>query len=267
MTFRGQERLWFLGLFLLAVGWLHDSAYAQAAQSQADADRLRIPCSQILKMSSTQWIVYWGEKTKSDGEPSVIARASTAYGKCYDTRTDGLAASLARSGKGPSKAARADFAQFEAALRDFITKALADTGQSGDLQKNAYAALYEKQFRLEFYQAYEPKIEPPSNRRQSASDARSSAPEKNTLSEPSGTSSSSAASSAGTDADEMTKAKNRFGELLGALPDDKLHQLHAAFGEVIGLHTLSDRMRMALYRYAIFLLEPGPEQNSYPPPF
>jgi hypothetical protein len=67
--------------------------------------------------------------------------------------------------------------------------------------------------------------------------------------------------------DEVTKAKNRFGELLGALPDEKLHELHAAFGRVLGLHEVDAATRLAVYRYAVFLLEPSSKEGSYPPPF
>ena len=75
----------------------------------------------------------------------------------------------------------------------------------------------------------------------------------------------------------MTKAKNRFGELLDALPEDKLHALHAAFGNIVGLHPINSATQLALYRYAIFVLEPLPAPNSLdsrspakpfaPPPF
>lgn len=227
-------------------------------------------CAQILKMSSTEWIAYFGEKAHSSaaGVPDAILRANAIYGKCYDARSDALVASLARKGKGPSKAARADFAEFETALKAFTEKALADTGQSGDSQKRSYAALYEKEFRHEFYQQYEPKIvKPVSVTKQAEQSAKSSVVAKSPATGVPAASNSSAASSAADDADEMTKAKNQFGELLGALPDDKLHELHAAFGEVVGLHALDNAMRLAVYRYAIFLLEPSTAKASYPPPF
>ena len=86
-------------------------------------------------------------------------RAIAAYGECYDLRTDTLATSLARTGKGPTKAARAEFAAFEADLRDFESKALSDTQKSaGNSQRTSYADLYEKQFRYEFYEEYESKL-------------------------------------------------------------------------------------------------------------
>jgi len=65
----------------------------------------------------------------------------------------------------------------------------------------------------------------------------------------------------------MSKAKNRFGELIGVLPDEKLHELHAAFGAILGLHEVDDATTLAVYRYAIFLLEPSSGQGTYPPAF
>jgi hypothetical protein len=77
--------------------------------------------------------------------------------------------------------------------------------------------------------------------------------------------------------DDMNKAKNRFGELLGLLPDDKRHDLHSAFGEILGLHSASNTTQLAVYRYAIFIFEPPPGFSSRvskapaepfaPPPF
>jgi hypothetical protein len=224
-------------------------------------------CTQVLKMSSTEWIGYFDEKMKSAAnDSSNVERASTVYGKCYEARTNSLAASLARRGKGPSKAAQADFAEFEAALNNFATKALADAQPAADSRKQALAMLYERQFRYEFYQQYEAKIaKPPTRAKSNAADAKTSVPQKTAVAHSS--SPNSAASSAATDTDEMTKAKNRFGELLGGLPDDKLHELHRAFGEAIGLHALDEAMRLAVYHYAIFLLEPTTAEASYMVPF
>jgi len=235
-------------------------------RQKTDPDRLGMTCAQISKMTSTEWIAYFGERTRVDASnaSSSIPRSAAAYGKCYDARTDALAASLTRSGKGPSKAARADFSDLEMALKNFETKALADAQPPADPQKRAYAALYEKQFRCQFYESYERKIAKPDAAEskpapslQLPTTAKDTAPATSNQSSPADS----------TDTDEMTKAKNRFGELLGALPDDKLHELHAAFGEVLGLHELDNEMRLAVYRYAIFLLEPSSPESSYSPPF
>jgi hypothetical protein len=251
------RKISFILLLLLVSRWPRAALCAQRAQA-ADADRLGLGCAQILEMSSTEWIAYFGAKTKLDVSTSV-RRASATYGKCYQRRTDSLAAKLERSGQSPSRAARADFAEFEAALRDFTAKALAGGG-SVDPRKQALAALYERQFGYEFYRQYEPKIVKPGEAQKPAAASGGESAQGQTKSPAASTPHSAS------DTDEMTKAKNRFGELLAALPDDKLHELHAAFGEVIGLHALSGAMRLAVYRYAIFLLEPS-DQASYPPPF
>ena len=65
----------------------------------------------------------------------------------------------------------------------------------------------------------------------------------------------------------MTMAKNRFGKILESLPDEKMHELHRAFGEVIGAHPVSEQTRLAVYRYAISILEPPSATPFAPPPF
>ena len=65
----------------------------------------------------------------------------------------------------------------------------------------------------------------------------------------------------------MTAAKNRFGELLDALPDDKMHALHSAFGDIVSRGEMSEETGLAVYRYAIFLLEPENAEPFSPPPF
>ena len=69
------------------------------------------------------------------------------------------------------------------------------------------------------------------------------------------------------DADPVTLAKNRFGKLLEVLPEDKMHELHRAFGDVIGPHPISEATRLAIYRYAIFLLESPSATPPSEPPF
>jgi hypothetical protein len=251
------ERRSLLILFLLAAAW---PVSAQTrAQQKPDAARLNMTCADILKMSSTEWIAYFAKTTKVDS-PTITKRAATAYGTCYQMRTDELARALARSGKGPSQAARADFTAFEAALKNFTAKALVDTEPPASPGKQALAGLYEDQFRYEFYQGYEAKSMKGPNPTKAAG-SPSTLAEKNRAAAP------ASPPPAPNDTDQMTRAKNRFGELLGALPDDKLHELHGAFGEVVGLHALDEAMRLAVYRYAIFLLEPGGGDSFYPPPF
>ncbi len=111
---------------LLLLATISPIAAAQAPspsrpQQKLDPDRLGMTCAQILKMTSAEWIAAFNDKAHvaTPDASATLARATAVYGKCYDARTDSLAATLARSGKGPSKTARADFAGFETSLKDF----------------------------------------------------------------------------------------------------------------------------------------------------
>jgi hypothetical protein len=213
------------------------SCIASAGQTKkqpASPDHLGLTCAQIPQMSSTDWIKKF-TAAKDPSEPTTIQAIST-YGKCYDARTTRLAATLGKSGNGPLMGARGNFGDFEHALNDFTAKTLAATDPPADAQKKAYAALYAKQFRYEFYRQYEQKNfnQPPLT------------PEE---------------------CDAFTKSKNHFGELLGLLPEDKMHELHRAFGEIFAAGGVPDATKLAVYRYAIFLLESPSEPPYSPPPF
>lgn len=261
-----------VSLFLLAV--VPGLCFAQTPSpsrpiEKPDPDRLGISCAEILKMASAEWTADYARDTTHHVAPdpsSRVVRATTVYGKCYDARTDSLAATLARSGKGPTKAARGDFAQFEAALKDFAAKALADQAPPADENKTAYAALYEKQFRYKFYQEYESKsVRSP---RTAPAAAKPPGPAGTlTTNGPGAATATPAQERARSDADPVTIAKNRFGKLLEVLPDDTMHELHRSFGEVIGTHQISEQIRLAVYRYAIFILEPTSPTPSVQPPF
>ncbi len=213
------------------------ASFASQAQKQSPtADHLGLTCAQILQMSSTDWIKKF-TAAKDPNEPSTLQAIST-YGKCYEARTTRLAASLAKSGKGPLMGARGNFSDFDHALNDFTAKALAATDPPADAQKKAYAALYAKQFRYLFYEASVEHL-----------DTRNiflAAPE---------------------DAGDMGKAKNHFGELLGLLPEDKMHEIHKSFAEVLDKAVVDRDRRLQLYLFVIFLLESPSETPYSPPPF
>lgn len=203
------------------------------SRSASAADRLGLTCAQVLAMSSTDWVARFEKEKGSNGSETIAA--IDAYGRCYDERTDRLAALLARRRIGPPRSALADFAGFEDAVDVFTKKAIADAQTTPSETRVAYADLYEKEFRYEFYREYEQKNLQPRL-----------TPEEDI---------------------EFTKAKNRFGELIGVLPDEKAHQVHAAFGEIVGVHQISMAIKLALYQYAIFILEPPTEEPFAPPPF
>jgi hypothetical protein len=222
-----------VALAIVLLACFPSSAGASQKQS-ASADRLGLTCAQILQIPSSNWVIKF--TAANNATPESTIRAITAYGKCYDARTNLLAAALGKSGKGPLMGARGNFGDFERSLNDFTAKALASTDPPADDVKKAYAALYEKQFRYDFYREYEQKnFNPPPL-----------TPEES---------------------DAFTKSKNHFGELLGLLPEDKMHQLHAAFGEIFAAGGVPDATKIAVYRYAIFLLESPAEKPYSPPPF
>jgi hypothetical protein len=203
------------------------------APSSTAGDRLGLPCAQILEMSSTDWVAKFNKE--KDSSTQATLRAVATYGKCYEARTNELASTLVRKRTAPPKTVRDDFAGFENALSGFIAKAVTDVQPKPDAAKTAYIDLYEKQFRREFYTEYA---------------------DKNLH-----------AGLTPEESDQFTKAKNRFGELLGLQNEDKAHELHEAFGEIVGTHQLSLPLKLALYRYSIFILEPPSEKPFGPPPF
>ena len=267
------------------------SAFAQAqGQSQKKSAShsvyegpLELPCAKVLAMPSSKYIAQTVaiDDSNVDGQLRGISR----YGACYDARTDALAASLVRTGKGPRAGARADFRDFDAALKDFTAKALEAETLAAPLPpvapvKTAYAALYEKQFRYEFYEEYEAKTVKAAKPAPAAVKPPAPAPATAAAQQPAATTpaTSNAAASAArgattaqerarSDADPVTLAKNRFGKLLEVLPEDKMHELHRAFGDVIGPHPISEATRLAIYRYAIFLLESPSATPPSEPPF
>jgi hypothetical protein len=253
-----------------------------AAQKQASAaDQLGMSCTQILQMSSTDWIANFKASPTKDanpgadnhgneaGKPSAetsdsqaTLRAIAAYGKCYDARTDRLAASLGKTGKGPLMGVRGNFRDFETALENFTATSLGMAQPPADAVKTAYAALYEKQFRYAFYQSYEryPVKQPlPAAQDATPTAASTAATGPATTGQPT--------ASATRITDPMTLAKNRFGDFLAALPEDKRRGVHIAFGEIFEKGSIADQWTLEVYRYAISVLESSKDKPFSPPPF
>jgi hypothetical protein len=269
-------------LFLVASSLTAQTRPAhRSPASRPNADQLGLTCSQILDMTSTEWVTKFTAEEGS--EPGETIRGIGVYGKCYDARTDQIATRLRKTGKGPLMGARANFQSVEQALKSFAGKALAESDPPANAVKSAYAALYDKQFRHEFYESYEPK--PAARPTQAASTpVEEAAPPPNSPTSGLGRSGDKASLSQGTDLpsqvdanakskdkgkelDPLTAAKNHFGELLGGLPDEQMHDLHKAFGEILGPNSATPRMQLLIYRYAIFLLEPPGATPFAPAPF
>jgi len=253
---RLRHSLWLCraGLLLLTAPLL---ALSQTrAPQESGPDRLGMSCAQILAMSSSDWIAKFNHE--EGGAPEATVRAIHVYGQCYDARTDRLAASLARSGRGPLMGARGNFRDLEQAIKEFASAALAASNSSGDAVKLAYASLYQRQFRYEFYSSYQPKN--PKAEPEPAKKPVTPAP-------PAGAAQPVTQPAEPPQVSEMTKAKNRFGELLDALPVDQMRDIHRAFGKIFAGGPVSDEMKLAIYRYAIFCLEPPIAPPFAPPPF
>jgi hypothetical protein len=213
-------------------------ASTQAPKAQSpNPDRLGLTCTQILQMTSTQWVTHFTAKkgAKKDDETPFTLRAIAVYGKCYDARTDHLAATLGKSGTGPLMGANGNFRDFDQAVNNFMAKALAITDPPAGELKSAYAALYEKQFRYDFLRNYGKKNSHPSPL----------TPEE---------------------LEETGNAKTQFGQELDALPTDKMRELHAAFSKMFDA-PISDSLKLQVYRFAIFVLEPPSAKPFSPPPF
>lgn len=231
-----------VAILLLLLFTIPATAHAQARPAAIpDVGRLGMTCAQILAMTSTDWVTHFNEKVsgKSGSDEKISSersvRALAVYGKCYDARTDRLAAALGKSGKGPLMGARGNFRDFEQALADFTGRALAACDPPADPAKRASTALYAKQFRYNFYRTYETRqfhAEP--------------APE---------------------DVEALGLAKNQFGELISALPEDKMRGVHAAFGQIFEKSKIAEEWRLEIYRYAISILEPPTAAPFSPPPF
>src|ERR1700741_4859991 len=90
-----------LALFLLPCV----ASPAAASQKQsASADRLGLTCAQIRQMTSAKWVKKF-TAARDTTEPSTI-QAISICGKCLDSRTNHLAASVGKSGTGPLMGAR-----------------------------------------------------------------------------------------------------------------------------------------------------------------
>jgi hypothetical protein len=212
------------------------SPKAQNTQAR-NPDRLGLTCTEILQMTSTAWVSDFTAKNgvKQDDDTSSTLRAIAAYGKCYDARTGQLAAALSKNGAGPLMGASGNFRDFDEAVKKFTAIALAITDPPAGELKSAYVALYEKQFRYEFLQAYRRKNHQPNLL----------TPEE---------------------LEEVGNAKTQLGQELASLPADKMRELHAAFSKLFGA-PISDSMKLQVYRFAIFVLEPASAKPFSPPPF
>ncbi len=53
----------------------------------------------------------------------------------------------------------------------------------------------------------------------------------------------------------------------GLLPEEKVHEVHSAFGKLFSGNPVSEDLKVEVYKYAIFLLERPSDKPFAPPPF
>ena len=135
-TMRVDSNLLIAASLLLLCAAPRSQGQAQPRLAQS-ADQLGMTCAKVLALPSWEYIAKYVaiDDSNLDGQLRGIGR----YGKCYDARTDSIAAVSARMRKGPTKAAREDFAAFESALKSFTAKALAAVPPAPGTAKEAYA--------------------------------------------------------------------------------------------------------------------------------
>jgi hypothetical protein len=229
-------------LVLVAILSMPCAALAGAPQQESpNSDRLGFSCTQILQMKSTDWVAHFNEKFTSTKEKDAnltpaekTLRAIAAYARCYDARTTRLDEQARKRGGNDLLNASIQFRNFDQSLQAFAGKALAAAQSSVDAVKIAYVALYEKQFRYDFYRS-----------RESKNPAPAATPDQ---------------------LEQLGAAKNHFGELLDDLPPEKMKDLHAAFSKIFD-SSVTDATKLAVYRFAIFCLEPPSEAPFASPPF
>jgi hypothetical protein len=270
-------KLFYIILSLLTMTGGGLSVQHSAQKQTATSDQLGTTCTQILQTSSTDWVAQFNgkvnpgknanagatDRASETSEPSAetlevraTLRAIAAYGKCYDARTDRLAASLAKTGKGPLMGVRGNFRDFEGGLKNFTAIALGVAQPPDDAVKAAYAALYERQFRYALYQSYEQTLV-----------KQPTLAAKDTAVAPADPAAAGQKPSATRITDPMTLAKNRFGDFLAALPEDKRREIHVAFGEIFDKGPIGEQWKVEVYRYAIYILESPKDTPFSPPPF
>jgi hypothetical protein len=245
---------------LLALAPVQFAAAQKPSPAALNADRLGLTCREVLQMTSADWVTKFAKE--KGATPEATVRGLAVYGECYDARTNRLAGSLEKSGKGPGMGALGNFRDFEQALIDFAAKALSATNPPADAVKLATAALYQREFRYEFYRSYaEQTLKAPAQQARTPATNLPSPPAADAPNAP------PVSPAAPEETDPMTKAKNRFGELLDSLPEEKLREIHKAFGRIFSGGPVSNSAKFAVYRYAIFCLEPPSATPLFPPPF
>jgi hypothetical protein len=134
---------------------------ATAGLKAPDLPPNMMPCDQVLKLTSSEYVQKYNQVHGDNTEEKV--KAIYQYGTCYDQAQDALRDQLAREGHAPLMGAADHFHEFERALEKFTTAAFSVCSPEPSLKRvaDAYATLYQKQFRPLFYQQQRPKAKSP----------------------------------------------------------------------------------------------------------
>lgn len=204
-----------------------------AEADSADVLHNMMPCQEVLKMSSTDFVHKY---TKIHGDNTIeITKAIYAYGNCYDQAQDEILDQLNKQGKGPLMGASGNFKDFETALNNFTKTASDLCTPDGTFKQvsHAYAMLYQKQFRHLFYLSYLSKK-----------------------------------SAAKVNARAIETAKTKLDSLINHLAPQQASKIRTDFDayynagvQVLGLPA------QPVYEYAISLLESPADKPFSPPPF
>jgi hypothetical protein len=192
-----------------------------------------MPCNEVLKFPSLEFVKKY---TQVHGQNTLeTTNAIYQYSNCYDQALDSLRDKLNQQGSGPLMGATGQFRDFEMALNKFTTTALDLCSPEPSLKRvsDAYATLYQKQFRHQFYEHYLPKSH--------VSPANPQA---------------------------ISAAKAKVDSLINHLPPQQAPPVRAAFdayyqAAVTGL-ALSP---LPVYQYAIMLMQSPAEKPYSVPPF
>jgi hypothetical protein len=192
-----------------------------------------MPCEQILKLSSTDYI---NKYTQAHGDNTLErVNAIYQYGNCYSQNLDNIQAKMNESGHHPLMGANAQFHNFESALNNFTDTALGFCSPDGSLKRvtAAYATLYQKQFRNLFYQQYLPKGKVP------AADSKA-----------------------------ISAAQAKLEDLIKHLPERQVAAATKAFTAYYDAAVKDLNLpAQPVYEYAIMLLQPPADKPYSPPPF
>ena len=223
------------GSFKLAVMsvMVFGSSSIMAAKAANELPPNMMPCEQVLKLSSSEFIKKYN--SVHGNNTLETAKSIFQYSSCYDQYLDQFLDQLTKEGRHPLMGATDHFRDFQQALNNFTATALGLCGPYGSSKRltEAYAMLYQKQFRNLFYQQYMPKSEElPAN------------------------------------AQATNAAKAKLDDILAHLPEKQQDPVKKAFAAYYQTAVTGLKLpQQPVFEYAIMLLQSPADKPYSPPPF